>query len=174
MNEPPSTTFPPCPAKSPQTGVPCVLPDARSAHRAGHESAYVDNSRACWASTWDDHARWATAAVHALSEDHEEKHTERRPRRGCPQCVDSERVIQTEALLRAVNARRPAEMARLILAADDLTARPSIFADGGLFAGGGPGVHINPSYVITGPPPGASADLTEQALAERARRMRGR
>jgi hypothetical protein len=168
VTDPPSTKYPPCPAKSPQSGLPCSLPDARSTHPAGHESAYVDNSRACWASTWDDHLRWALADVHVLSDEHEEKHAGRRPRRGCPQCIDSDRVIPTEALLRAVKARRPAEMARLILAADDLTARPSLFPNGGLIPGG---VHISP-YI--GPPPGASADLTEQALiARRARRMRG-
>lgn len=150
---------------SPQSGVPCVLPDTRKAHHAGHESAYVDNGRAVWASTWDDHVRWATADVAAVSEQHEEKHAKRRAR-GCPKCLDSDRVVQAEAFLRAVKARRPAETARLILAVDDLTARPSIFAGGGLVPDG---VHIG-AYI--GPPPAGGAALAQQVEADLLARRR--
>lgn len=52
-------TLPPlCPARSPETNSPCVLLDRADSHPAGHESAYVDQSRAVWATTVDDWHRW--------------------------------------------------------------------------------------------------------------------
>lgn len=47
-----------CPARSPETDSPCVLIDRAEDHPAGHESAYVDGSRAAWATNVDDWHRW--------------------------------------------------------------------------------------------------------------------
>ena len=47
-----------CPARSPETDSICTLYDHPDTHPAGHQSAYVDGSRAVWATTVDDWHRW--------------------------------------------------------------------------------------------------------------------
>lgn len=50
----------PCSAVSPESKSPCVLPDSRAAHLAGHESARVQGVRVCWSTTDEERARWAS------------------------------------------------------------------------------------------------------------------
>jgi len=47
-----------CPAVSPESGRPCVLPNAREYHSRGHESARVDVVRVVWGTTDEDADRW--------------------------------------------------------------------------------------------------------------------
>lgn len=40
-----------CLELSPETKAVCILPATAEAHKAGHESAYVNSARVCWDST---------------------------------------------------------------------------------------------------------------------------
>lgn len=56
------TTSKRCPARSPESDLPCVLTDTRHAHCRGHESALQDDIwRACWGTCDDDWLRWGEA-----------------------------------------------------------------------------------------------------------------
>ena len=47
-----------CPGRSPESDSPCTLFDHPDTHPAGHQSAYVNGARACWATNVDDWHRW--------------------------------------------------------------------------------------------------------------------
>lgn len=158
-----------CPARSPETRARCVLPDTWRAHEDAqgcHESERVECVRAVWARTWVDVERWARTEPEALAyyldararEHATEAH--KRPKRGCPECIDDTRIDRAQALTSA-----PAGEIRRVLAADDLVA--PLRATGGLL----PGAATGPVIYGGSPPPTAAALLDEAALI-RARQMR--
>lgn len=170
-----------CPARSPESGARCALPDNWRAHaRAGsdHETEPTgDGARQAWPVTPDELCEWTAepdalvCLVIALAERHAE-HT--RAATGCPKCIADERVETARDVARAFRLPFDEVPVRLALAGDDLRPR---FNNGGLLAPGlvtgGPS---GTGPVIFGSPPagGNAALLNEAALyAARMRRERG-
>lgn len=160
-----------CPARSPETGARCALPDTWRAHDAAqgcHESEIVDSTRAVWAPTWKDLKRWLDepGAVSQYVAGEDARHgTHKSPRRGCPSCIGGVRVKSAVHVLDQmypIEMEDPGALVRLLLAADDLRPR---FNTGGLL----------PLGAITGPvifgadpppmPPGMADEI--RRLAQR-------
>lgn len=164
-----------CPSRSPETKVRCILEDTWRAHRAGHESERVNGGRALWAKRIEDWPRWtdepeALAEYVAFLDGEHGAHgkTRKRAVRGCPSCIDADRVTLLLAALRAQDADGTAvthdSTLRFVLAADDLR---SPFANGGLLLTMTPDNQIN-----FGPPSAGFAQAIADEAALLARRQR--
>lgn len=53
-----------CPSKSPESEVPCALPDDRHYHTSGHESRWNDLMRVSWPTTPEEQKRWLEKESH--------------------------------------------------------------------------------------------------------------